>query len=189
MFKLICPYCRHEDIRVVDSRDSGDEIRRRRECSICLRRFTTYERVQTRIFQVVKKDQRREELNTQKLLGSLFNACAKRPLPVKVVEKISKEIETEIMNSGRSEISSKIIGDMVMDHLRKLDRVAYIRYASVYRSFQDIETFKNEIDALLDPQPVDPEMENQLSFLPDTSLGKKGNRRRGRPRKESIPAS
>ena len=93
MFKLICPYCRHEDIRVVDSRDSGDEIRRRRECSICLRRFTTYERVQTRIFQVVKKDQRREELNTQKLLGSLFNACAKRPLPVKVVEKISKEIE------------------------------------------------------------------------------------------------
>ena len=93
------------------------------------------------------------------------------------------------MNSGRSEISSKIIGDMVMDHLRKLDRVAYIRYASVYRSFQDIETFKNEIDALLDPQPVDSEMENQLSFLPDTSLGKKGNRRRGRPRKESIPAS
>jgi len=154
-----------------------------------LRRFTTYERVQTRIFQVVKKDQRREGLNTEKLLDSLFNACAKRPLPVKAVEKIGKEIETEIMNSGRSEISSKIIGDMVMNHLRKLDRVAYIRYASVYRSFQDIETFKNEIDALLDPQPVDQEMDNQLSFLPDTSLGKKGNRRRGRPRKESMPTS
>ena len=79
IIKLICPYCRHEDIRVVDSRDSGDEIRRRRECSVCLRRFTTYERVQTRIFQVVKKDQRREGLNKEKLLDSLFNACAKRP--------------------------------------------------------------------------------------------------------------
>ena len=120
MFKLICPYCRHEDIRVVDSRDSGDEIRRRRECSICLRRFTTYERVQTRIFQVVKKDQRREGLNTQKLLGSLFNACAKRPLPVKAVEKISKEIETEIMNSGRSEISSKIISIVFSMSLRSI---------------------------------------------------------------------
>ena len=186
---MICPYCRHEDIRVVDSRDSGNEIRRRRECSACVRRFTTYERVQTRIFQVVKKDQRREGLNTGKLLDSLFSACAKRPLPVKTIEKIGKEIEDEIMNSGRSEVSSKIIGDMVMDHLRKLDRVAYIRYASIYRSFQDIETFKNEIDALLHPEPIDSEMENQLSFLPDTSLGNKGIRRRGRPRKESTPTT
>ena len=117
---MICPYCRHEDIRVVDSRDSGDEIRRRRECSVCLRRFTTYERVQTRIFQVVKKDQRREGLNTEKLLNSLFNACAKRPLPVKAVEKIGKEIETEIMNSGRSEISSKIISIVFSMSLRSI---------------------------------------------------------------------
>ncbi len=178
-----CPFCDHGESKVVDSRDSGDEIRRRRECLQCSRRFTTYERAQTRIMQVVKRDERREEFNREKLWNSLTKACAKRPLAIDTIQKIADEIHVLMMDSGRAEIPSKAIGAMVMDRLKAIDRVAYIRYASVYRDFSDIETFKEEIDALLEPQSEPEVPVNQLTFLEDEPLLPQPRRRGRRPRR------
>lgn len=178
-----CPFCSHADSRVIDSRDSGDGIRRRRQCAQCGRRYTTYERVQTRELQISKRDGRREEFSRQKLLDSLTKACAKRPLPTGAIEKMVDEIEAQLADSGRVEVPARAIGRMIMDRLRGIDRVAYIRYASVYRDFQDIETFKEEIDALLEPaepgRPSGPPS-NQLSFLKDDEVFPAPTRRRRR---------
>ena len=161
-----CPYCNHNDSKVIDSRDSSDGVRRRRECARCGLRFTTYERVQSRALLVVKRDGRREEFSRDKLWTSLTKACTKRPLPVGSIEKLLQEIESDLGEAGRAEIPSKAIGEMVMDRLKKLDRVAYIRFASVYRDFRDIETFKEEIEALLEPRdPTAGVPSNQLSLL------------------------
>ena len=148
-----CPFCGHQEDKVVDSRASADgvSIRRRRECLRCGLRFTTYEYVQSRVMQVVKSDERREEFNREKLWVSLTKACAKRALPIGSIEKVIDDIESQLANVGRAEIPSKVIGEMVMERLMNLDRVAYIRFASVYRDFRDIESFKEEIDALLEP--------------------------------------
>ena len=178
-----CPYCNHDDSKVVDSRDSGDGIRRRRECLRCGLRHTTYERVQTRALLVIKRDGRREEFNRDKLWTSLTKACAKRPLPTGSIEKMVEEIEAHLADSGRSETPAKAIGELVMDRLKKMDRVAYIRFASVYRDFRDIETFKEEIEALLEPRESTGVPSNQLSFLDEESLVPTPQRRRGRPRK------
>ncbi len=145
-----CPYCQYANSRVIDSRDSGDGIRRRRQCLECERRFTTYEYVQTRTMMVVKRDKRREEFQREKLFASLAKACAKRPLPVGAIEKTLDDIEAVLSESGRAEVTARVIGELVMDKLRDLDRVAYIRFASVYRDFSDIENFRQEIDALLE---------------------------------------
>ena len=147
---VYCPYCEHTNSKVIDSRDSGDGIRRRRQCLKCERRFTTYEYVQMRTMMVVKRDKRREEFQREKLFASLAKACAKRPLPVGTIEKTLDDIETTLSELGRAEVSARVIGELVMDKLRGLDRVAYIRFASVYRDFSDIESFRQEIDALLD---------------------------------------
>ena len=168
-----------------DSRDSGDEIRRRRECLECNRRFTTYEQAQTRIMQVVKRDERREEFNRAKLWDSLTKACAKRPLAIDTIQKIADEIQSLLMESGRAEIPSKAIGTLVMERLKKIDRVAYIRFASVYKDFSDIEAFKESIDSLLEPQRPR-ETSSQLSFLEDDSIPTR--RKRGRPRRNSTPS-
>ena len=125
---MLCPYCDHSDSRVIDSRDSGDGIRRRRECSECDRRFTTYERVQMRSVMVVKRDGRREEFEREKLFTSLSKACAKRPLPVGSIEKVLDEVEGRVTESGRAEVSSRAVGEMVMEKIKDLDRVAYIRF-------------------------------------------------------------
>ena len=147
---MTCPYCSRGDSKVIDSRDSGDGVRRRRECLGCARRFTTYERVQTRAMTVVKRDGRREEFDRDKLYASVFKACAKRPLPVGGIEKAVGEIEKRLAESGRAEIPSRAVGERVMETLAELDQVAYIRFASVYLDFEDGEAFKAAIDGMRD---------------------------------------
>ena len=183
---MYCPHCSHDDSKVIDSRDSGDGIRRRRECLECGRRYTTYERVQTRALMVMKRDGRSEEFERDKLWASLTKACAKRPLPMGSIDKLVQEIEAAVADTGRAEIPAENIGEMVMDRLKSLDRVAYIRFASVYRDFKDIETFKVEIDSLLEPAEPVGEPSNQLSFL-EEAVPPASRRRRGRPRKQPRP--
>ena len=143
-----CPYCEHPDSRVIDSRESSEGIRRRRQCISCSQRFTTYERLEPVVLYVVKKDQRREEFSKEKLLSGLRKACEKRPLPVARVEQMAEEIEADLLALGKAEISSSIIGDMVMEKLKMVDKIAYIRFASVYRDFTDIDALKSELEAL-----------------------------------------
>jgi transcriptional repressor NrdR len=145
-----CPYCGHSDSKVIDSRDVNDGIRRRRQCLQCESRFTTYERLQSASLFVIKKDNRREDFDRDKLLTGIRRACEKRSLPSGTVENVVDEIESEIYRMGRTEISTKIIGDMVMSRLKKLDHIAYIRFASVYREFTDITHLKEEVDILAD---------------------------------------
>ncbi|MSQ40729.1 MAG: transcriptional repressor NrdR [Dehalococcoidia bacterium] len=163
-----CPYCNYIDSRVVDSRNAGEEgIRRRRECQQCGLRFTTYERIQTPALMVLKRDGRREEFNRDKLLRSLRLACAKRPLPSGTLEKIVQDIEAEVQSLGRAEVPAHIIGEMVMKRLQRLDRVAYIRFASVYRDFQDLDSFKAEVETLLNHRvEEEPLPTPQLTLLP-----------------------
>ena len=180
---MFCPFCNDDDSKVIDSRDSGDTIRRRRECLMCGLRFTTYEKVQTRALLVVKRDGRREDFNREKLWSSLRSACAKRPLPIGSIEKVIVEIETALANTGRAEIGSRLIGEFVMDKLKGLDRVAYMRFASVYRDFRDIESFKEEAEALLDPED-EIEASSQLSFLED-EVPINGKRRKAKKKAKS----
>lgn len=177
-----CPYCDATDSRVIDSRDSVAGIRRRRECLACGVRFTTYERVQTAALTVSKRDGRFEEFNNEKLLRSIRIACAKRPLPTGSVERIAEEIEARLQELGRAEVPAPAIGEMVIRRLKELDRVAYIRFASVYRDFADIDTFKEEIEALLKARDVARThiSQSQLSLISlDDSL-RPPARRRGR---------
>ena len=185
-----CPYCEHANSKVIDSRDSGDGIRRRRECLECERRFTTYEYVQMRTMMVVKRDGRREEFQREKLFTSLAKACAKRPLPVGTIEKTLDEVETTLSESGRAEVRARAIGELVMDKLRELDRVAYIRFASVYRDFSDIESFRQEIDALLDSgEPGNGIHPDRMSALDDGAATPTGRRRRPGRRRSKRPQS
>ena len=177
-----CPHCSHGDSKVIDSRESGDGIRRRRECGGCGLRYTTTEWVQNRALMLIKRDGRREEYDREKLWASLTKACAKRPLPTGALDKVAEDIELTLGELGRAEIPSKDVGEMVMDRLKNLDRVAYIRFASVYRDFRDIETFKEEIEALLEPPEPAAAPRNQLSFLEDEAVMPRP-RRRGRPPK------
>lgn len=187
---MYCPFCGDSSSKVIDSRDSGDGIRRRRECLVCARRFTTYERVQMRSLMVVKRDGRREEFVREKLWTSVTKACAKRPLPLGSIEKVLEEIEADLSDSGRAEITSKDIGELVMDRLKGMDRVAYIRYASVYRDFRDIESFKQEIEALIENrEPDDGVPKNQLSMLEDEKPTLRRRRRGRRPKRpQANPA-
>lgn len=146
-----CPYCGHHELKVVDSRDSeiGEAIRRRRECLKCGQRFTTYERIETVPFYVTKKDGRREDFDPQKLFAGLRKATEKRDISPERLNRIVGEIEAELRRSARVEIPSSEIGSMVMDKLRELDEVAYIRFASVYREFKELDEVKREIDRVL----------------------------------------
>ena len=177
-----CPYCNHLKSKVIDSRDAADGIRRRRECLRCGLRFTTYERIQTTALMLVKRDGRREEYSRDKLIVSLHKACAKRPLPTGTIEKVVDDIEAGLKRLGRAEVPALLIGEMVMERLRNLDRVAYIRFASVYRDFRDLESFKEEVEALLNPREVPQVPSNQLSFLEDKIPTIPPVRRRGRPK-------
>ena len=145
-----CPFCAHVDSKVTDSRAgaSGDVIRRRRECEGCERRFTTYERVEEVLPLVVKKDERREQFDRQKVLSGLRRACDKRAVPIARLEEIVDAIERELMESGEKEVSAESIGERVMKQLRSVDPVAYVRFASVYRQFKDISELRTEIDEL-----------------------------------------
>ena len=146
---MICLYCDSTQSKVVDSRDISKGIRRRRECLECNKRFTTYETIQTKSVIVVKSDGRSEQFDEEKIWNSLNKACAKRPISNRSLSKIILDIESEIEISGKNEISTKKIGQKIMAGLESLDRVAYIRYASVYREFESIESFRKEIDSLL----------------------------------------
>ena len=141
-----CPYCGFSDSRVTDSRNVENGVRRRRECLDCQRRFTTYERVQATALMVIKRDSRREEFDREKLASGIRKACAKRPISAQVIEKLVEDIEGEFQ--GQGEVAASLIGEAVMEKLRDLDRVAYIRWASVYRDFQDIESFEEAVKDL-----------------------------------------
>ena len=182
-----CPFCKNGESKVIDSRESGGGVRRRRECTICGMRFTTYEHVQSRALMIVKRDGAREEFDREKLWASLTKACAKRPLPTGLLEKALAEIESQLADLGKTELSSKVVGELAMIRLKDMDRVSYIRFASVYRDFRDIERFRDEIDALLQPVPVVTEQSNQLSFLEDPQVVPSvRRRRRGRPTGRSV---
>jgi transcriptional repressor NrdR len=146
-----CPYCSDLDNKVIDSRLSqgGEVTRRRRECARCTRRYTTYERVEESLPLVVKKDGRREPFDHGKLLAGLKKACEKRPVPADAIEAIVDTIERDLAESGEKEVASTLIGERVMHKLREVDEVAYVRFASVYRSFRDIQEFMDEMNALL----------------------------------------
>ncbi len=143
-----CPYCTSQDTRVIDSREAEDGIRRRRECAACGERFTTYERPLATGLLVVKKDGRREEYTREKVLLGIRKACEKQPLALGTLEAVVDEIETVLNEQGLAEVSSRDIGEMVMSHLRGLDQIAYIRFASVYHQFADLDDLKDEVDAL-----------------------------------------
>src|ERR1700682_4104065 len=146
-----CPYCSFAQDRVVDSRESkeADSIRRRRACERCQRRVTTYERIDEIPYMVVKKDGRRERFDRQKVLSGLLRACEKRPVPMGKLAEIVDQVEARLGDNAEREISTTEVGEMVMDQLRGLDKIAYVRFASVYRDFQDVEAFLNELKNLV----------------------------------------
>ena len=187
-----CPYCGFEDTKVIDSRDSEDGIRRRRECLACGERFTTFERVQTVGLQVVKKDGRREDFSREKLLLGIRRACEKRPLPVGAIEAVVDDIEATLQAQGKAEVPSSLIGELVMDHLRDLDHIAYIRFASVYRAFADVESLREELESLSGASPREAtRLAGQLTLIPDEVLAQlepslRPAPRRGRPGRKPL---
>ncbi len=146
-----CPFCGYEESKVIDSRptDEGQRIRRRRECLNCAKRFTTYEIIESLPIIVIKKDKSREAFNRDKLMTGLLRACEKRPVSIDTLDTLIDEIETTLQNSLDREVSSEKIGELVMEKLKKIDEVAYVRFASVYRQFKDINTFMKELNKLL----------------------------------------
>ena len=146
-----CPFCSFEESKVIDSRptDEGQRIRRRRECLSCGKRFTTYEIIESLPIIVIKKDKSRETFNRDKLMTGLLRACEKRPVSIDTLDNMIDEIETTLQNSLDREVSSEKIGQLVMEKLKKIDEVAYVRFASVYRQFKDITTFLDEVSKLL----------------------------------------
>lgn len=146
-----CPFCGYEESKVIDSRptDEGQRIRRRRECLNCGKRFTTYEIIESLPIIVIKKDKSREAFDRDKLMTGLLRACEKRPVSIDMLDTLIDEIETTIQNSLDREVSSEKIGELVMEKLKKIDEVAYVRFASVYRQFKDINTFMKELNKLL----------------------------------------
>jgi transcriptional repressor NrdR len=146
-----CPFCNHMEDKVVDSRESkeGDAIRRRRECLSCERRFTTYERIDEVPYMAIKKDGRREKFDRQKVLGGLLKACEKRPVSMGKLSELVNQVESRVGDSPDREISTTEIGEFLMENLKNLDKIAYVRFASVYRDFQDEEAFFNELKTLM----------------------------------------
>jgi len=157
-----CPNCGYHDSKVTDSRGTDESIRRRRKCLECGFRFTTIERIQSATLVIIKKDQRREAFHREKLAIGIRKACEKRPLPTGTLEKLVDDIEFELQRLGKSEIASSVIGQIVMDKLKELDHIAYIRFASVYRDFADITMLKKEVDTLVASR----ESATQLPLIP-----------------------
>ncbi|MBX9607690.1 MAG: transcriptional regulator NrdR [Gammaproteobacteria bacterium] len=170
-----CPFCAHIDTRVIDSRllGEGDQIRRRRECMSCKARFTTYETAELSLPRVIKSDGRRETFNDDKLRGGFLKALEKRPVSMERVEGAINDVKRRVRESGEREIESVRIGELVMDALRGLDQVAYVRFASVYRSFEDVRAFLEEIERLENELPPDLR-DQQLDLLPGEKAEKGG---------------
>ncbi len=146
-----CPFCAHQEDKVIDSRESkdGDAIRRRRQCIACERRFTTYEKIDEIPYMVVKKDGRREKFERQKILNGLLKACEKRPIPITKLAAIVDKVEARLADNSDRELSTTDVGEILMEELKSLDKIAYVRFASVYRDFQDEQAFLSELQALL----------------------------------------
>lgn len=146
-----CPYCNHEETQVIDTRETEnlETTRRRRECLKCNKRFTTYERVEEADIIVVKKDGRRERFERKKVLGGILKACEKRDITLDKIDKLVDEVESDLRKRDSVELDSKVVGELVMKKLKSLDKVAYIRFASVYREFEDIERFEEELEKLM----------------------------------------
>lgn len=147
-----CPYCSHENTRVIDSRpvEENNSIRRRRVCDECGRRFTTYEKIETIPLIVIKKDDKRETYDRSKIEGGLLRACYKRPVSAQQITSLVDEVENEIFSMEDKEIPSQVIGELLMNRLKNLDAVAYVRFASVYREFKDVNTFMDELKKILE---------------------------------------
>ena len=147
-----CPFCNQDDTRVIDSRpaDDNSSIRRRRLCDACGKRFTTYEKIETIPIIIIKKDNNRESYDRSKIEGGILRACHKRPIPLKEINALIDSIESDIFNREEREIESSLIGEIVMDKLKDLDSVAYVRFASVYREFKDVNTFMDELKKMLE---------------------------------------
>ncbi|MEE2928871.1 MAG: transcriptional regulator NrdR [Chloroflexota bacterium] len=165
-----CPYCTFNDSKVTDSRVVENGIRRRRECQRCGLRFTTYERIQATALMVSKHDGRREEFNREKLIVGIRKACTKRPISSRTIEKMVEDVEAELQHLGQVDVPTSILGSMVMERLMKLDRVAYIRFASIYQDFQQIESFEQAVQDLRE--------ENTQLPLMDVPPGEPGRKRR-----------
>jgi len=151
---MTCPFCGHIEDRVIDSRESreGDSIRRRRQCLKCEKRFTTYERIDEVPYMVIKKDGRREKFDRQKVLNGLLKACEKRPVSMPKLAELVNQVESKVTDSPDREISTRAIGEFLIESLRELDKIAYVRFASVYRDFQDEAAFVNELQNLIRPK-------------------------------------
>ena len=172
-----CPSCGDLESKVIDSRSLGDEIRRRRECTVCRARFTTYERLQNRSLYVIKKDGRREEFDREKLFSGIRKACEKRPMPTGTIEKLVETIEAELYSLGKTEIPSALIGKIVVARLSELDHIAYIRFASVYYEFSDITTLKQAVDTLIESKLGAP-LDGQLPLIKKDDLSRQRRRAR-----------
>ena len=176
-----CPYCDHDESRVTDSREASDGVRRRRECGRCGLRFTTVERVQTTSLLVVKRDGRREEFNGDKVRAGVLHACTKRPVSVEAIDGLVEQVERGLASLGKAEVPGAVIGQLVMEGLKTLDHVAYVRYASVYRNFTDLESFAKEVEALQrepDPNPA-------AALQAQLSLPMAGDETRQKPRRRA----
>ncbi len=187
-----CPNCGAPDSRVTDSRDTGEEIRRRRECAQCGVRFTTYERIQRAVLIVAKRDGRREEFDRQKLLKSIQLACVKRPLPTGALDKLVEEIESDLQRLGRSEVPAAVIGDAALARLKGLDPVAYVRYASVYRDFDTLDGFIQEIQEYQtgEDEAAAQTQSSQLELIPNEyAIPPKPRAKRGRRPSITRPTS
>lgn len=159
-----CPFCAKEQHRVIDTRSVGEGIRRRRECLACGQRFTTYERIARANLMVIKEDGRREEFDQDKIFMGIKKACAKRPISIEAIDRIVNEIEAELYSLGQSEIPSKLIGEKVMERLAELDDVAYVRFASVYRRFADLDSLAEEIQRRKAQKALEAERQRQLAL-------------------------
>jgi transcriptional repressor NrdR len=159
-----CPYCAKEQNKVIDTRESDETIRRRRQCLNCGKRFTTYERIAQTGLMVIKQDSRREAFDRQKLMSGVVKACAKRPVPMEAIEALVDEIEMELHAQGKSEVDSQKIGQMLMERLRVLDDVAYVRFASVYRRFADLDSLAIEIQRLKEKKQREAEERLQVKM-------------------------
>ena len=166
-----CPVCGEPGSKVIDSRNLGDEIRRRRECIKCGGRFTTYERFQQRNLYVIKKDGRREEFNREKLFFGIRKACEKRPMPTGTIEKLVENIEADLYGLGKTEVNSALIGKLVMSKLADIDHIAYIRFASVYYEFSDIAMLKHAVDSLIENKLGAP-LDGQLPLIKAEELAR-----------------
>ena len=163
-----CPFCSADETRVIDSRlsEEGDSVRRRRECEVCRERFTTFERAELRLPQVIKSDARRETFDESKLRAGLSRALEKRPVDASAIEAMLGRIRHKLIVSGEREIASRRIGELVMEELKEIDPVAYVRFASVYRSFEDVDAFREEVQRL-QAEPDSESRRKQMRLLPD----------------------